>query len=474
MPLNITYFDKVKYSSQDFNDRFSDFFGSGILKSTDFPVTYPSTANMTLNIGIGTALINGYRINNDSVTTLTLNPSDSANSRIDIVQIGYTSTTDSSGLTTGDAVLEIKQGVAAATPVEPGADTNFIKLYAINVPANATSITSSNVTDKRSLVPLNIDGSQITFNGAQKTIAQDITAPLSPDDKDLWIDTSVDPNVLKRYDVTTTSWVKVTPTQASEVGSPPTTRKVSTGTGLTGGGDLSADRTISLDTTYLGTTSKAGLLQLVDSIASTDATKAATANSVKMALDWVTSFGLGGNAKTGMTDANTIAGTGFYEFVGSEANLPTLNGGVLIHVDRDTRPIQLAINYQYNTVYSRSYTGANGWTPWVTLLSDTPPSWTTMTLLNGWTRNDGGSPIPAYRKLPWNLIQIKGLIKGGTTGTICNLPAGYRPPITMAFPCGTTSGVSDNFYVQTDGSIVVTGTLPATVRFDGIIFPIDQ
>jgi phage minor structural protein len=38
------------------------------------------------------------------------------------------------------------------------------------------------------------------------------------DTRKLWIDTSAEPNVLKQYDVTQGRWVKVTPTQADEVG----------------------------------------------------------------------------------------------------------------------------------------------------------------------------------------------------------------------------------------------------------------
>lgn len=53
--------------------------------------------------------------------------------------------------------------------------------------------------------------------GAQKEIYKGTTAPTTPVDNDLWLDTSVTPNVLKRYDLTTTSWVKVTSTAASEI-----------------------------------------------------------------------------------------------------------------------------------------------------------------------------------------------------------------------------------------------------------------
>jgi phage minor structural protein len=47
------------------------------------------------------------------------------------------------------------------------------------------------------------------------------TPPYNPKVNDLWIDTSVTPNVLKRYDGS--AWVKITPTSASEVGAIDTT-----------------------------------------------------------------------------------------------------------------------------------------------------------------------------------------------------------------------------------------------------------
>lgn len=167
MSLSITFFDKIKYKSTDFISRDADFFGSGVVNLTDFPLTYPSPANMTVNVGQGTAYVNGYRVHNDANTiALTISTADTTNPRIDIIQVGYTSSLDGNGDTTGSPVIQVKQGVAQATPIEPGADPGFVKLYAINVAANVTSITSSNVTDRRSLVPLNVTGTQISMGGA--------------------------------------------------------------------------------------------------------------------------------------------------------------------------------------------------------------------------------------------------------------------------------------------------------------------
>lgn len=61
-----------------------------------------------------------------------------------------------------------------------------------------------------------------------------------------------------------------------------TSRTISTTSPLSGGGDLSADRTLSIAD---GTTSTKGAVQLEDSTSSTSTTKAATPNSVKGAYD---------------------------------------------------------------------------------------------------------------------------------------------------------------------------------------------
>ena len=65
-------------------------------------------------------------------------------------------------------------------------------------------------------------------------------------------------------------------------GKVPTSRTISTTAPLTGGGDLSANRTLAVSA---GSTSSAGVLQLTDSISSTSTTTAATPNAVKTAYD---------------------------------------------------------------------------------------------------------------------------------------------------------------------------------------------
>lgn len=66
-------------------------------------------------------------------------------------------------------------------------------------------------------------------------------------------------------------------------GKVPTSRTISTTAPLTGGGDLSANRTLAVSA---GSTSAAGVLQLTDSTSSTSTTTAATPNAVKTVYDF--------------------------------------------------------------------------------------------------------------------------------------------------------------------------------------------
>lgn len=161
MTLSITFYDDIKYDRLDFINRDLDFIGNGLVNTTDFPITYPATPNMTLQLGAGTAWVDGYRIHNDSnlIPPLTIPTADPSYPRIDIIQIGHDDINSTYSLV-------VKKGVAAASPVEPGADPGYFKLYAISVAANVTSITSANVTDRRALVPLNVSGTQISMAGA--------------------------------------------------------------------------------------------------------------------------------------------------------------------------------------------------------------------------------------------------------------------------------------------------------------------
>jgi hypothetical protein len=167
--MNISFYDGVKYTRTAFLNRDKDFFGNGVVQSTHFPTTLTGN-DMKINIGAGVAWVDGYRIENDTATIqLTVTASNPTLPRIDIIQIGHD---DVNSLPS----LVIKQGVASASPVEPGADIGYVKLYAISVGANVTKIISGNITDRRNLVPLNVSGTQISFAGAMSSTPTQVTS----------------------------------------------------------------------------------------------------------------------------------------------------------------------------------------------------------------------------------------------------------------------------------------------------------
>lgn len=91
---------------------------------------------------------------------------------------------------------------------------------------------------------------------------------------------------------------------------------------------LDSNALLPLSNLPTGSTSAQGILQLIDSITSTDTTKAATANAAKMVVDWVKGFGLGAFSKSlaSATDLNTISTNGFY-YAPSATNTPVAVNG---------------------------------------------------------------------------------------------------------------------------------------------------
>jgi hypothetical protein len=155
--ISSLWFDHIKYGKTAFKALASDFIGTGVLNLTDFAYTLPATPNMTINItGSGTAWSLGQRTYYDgaSAITLTFAAANASNPRIDLVEVGPIDTNSvviASGLNQNLGQIVIKEGTPAASPVQPTADSGYVPLYAVKVPANATSITVSDITDLRAL-----------------------------------------------------------------------------------------------------------------------------------------------------------------------------------------------------------------------------------------------------------------------------------------------------------------------------------
>jgi hypothetical protein len=126
---------------------------TGIVRSADLAVTAGSGLN--LNVAAGWAAILGnfqanmgtYMVYNDGATTATITTADATFPRIDVVCITVSDAAYSGSL--NQVAINVVKGTAASSPTVPSTPTNSIALAQIAVAANATSISSGNITDIR-------------------------------------------------------------------------------------------------------------------------------------------------------------------------------------------------------------------------------------------------------------------------------------------------------------------------------------
>jgi hypothetical protein len=164
----------------------SIFATTGIVGASSLAVTAQGTPNMTVNVASGWAAIVGTTQNNmgvytgynDATTVLTVTAANVTNPRIDLVCM-----TVNDAYYTGllnNVVLQVVAGTPAASPVAPTLPANSISLATIAVAANATSISSGNITDTRVATTTNIVSlaSYVTLTGTQTLTNKTLTSPV--------------------------------------------------------------------------------------------------------------------------------------------------------------------------------------------------------------------------------------------------------------------------------------------------------
>ena len=88
--------------------------------------------------------------------------------------------------------------------------------------------------------------------------------------------------------------------------------------------------------------------------------------------------------------------------------------------------------------------------------SKTQPSFTNVTLTNGWV---AGSSAPGYFKDEFDIVHLRGAIKSGTTSVAAFvLPSGNRPAVTCLFPVIDGSNLVAQCAIDASGNVVIWAT----------------
>ena len=119
-------------------------FHSGVCQNDD--LTLAPAGAMTAALGAGRALVNGYHYQNDSPLNLTFGYADGTLARIDAVMLRR-------NVNSRDIHAVVVPGTPAINPTAPActrdADAYDLCLYHVRIPAGATAITASMITDRR-------------------------------------------------------------------------------------------------------------------------------------------------------------------------------------------------------------------------------------------------------------------------------------------------------------------------------------
>jgi hypothetical protein len=154
----------------------------GPLGTAEYVVSAQGTPNMSVSVAAGRAWIPGtqvstisgqhfstqamYFVLNDAPATVTISTANATNPRIDVVYVAVQDAYYSGS--SNASVIGVVTGTPAASPVAPAVPSNAIALAQVAVAANATSITSGNVT--------NLTGQQAVVKGGTY-VGQSTTRP---------------------------------------------------------------------------------------------------------------------------------------------------------------------------------------------------------------------------------------------------------------------------------------------------------
>lgn len=148
-----TYGSQSEPDSRDFDWIAAGFEAQG--QRTGGAVTAQNVPNMTVDVALGTGTFNGTDFSWAHNAALTIAAADPSNPRLDLVVVSSAGS------------ISAITGTAASHPVFPDPGASVIVLAAVYVPANATTIATANIIDKR----LTISDQFLLANGARPLTA---------------------------------------------------------------------------------------------------------------------------------------------------------------------------------------------------------------------------------------------------------------------------------------------------------------
>lgn len=152
MSIRSGFFNSVNkdrlYDAEDLGNYFEGLISNGIFESIGNKLLVTSGTGMSVNVDTGRAFINCHWMTNDAILTLPLDAADVQYKRIDRIIVRL-DTSDS----VRDMNIYVLKGTNSLNPVAPPLtrtlSTYEICLADIYVDANVTSISQSNITDRR-------------------------------------------------------------------------------------------------------------------------------------------------------------------------------------------------------------------------------------------------------------------------------------------------------------------------------------
>lgn len=134
------------YLAEDFANYFASFVTNGVFEELGGKLDVVVDNGMSVIVKNGVAWINGYRYENDSDLSITLDSADGTQSRIDSIVVRL-------NITNREIKIHVKKGVLSTSPVTPTITRNNdiyeLQLATVRVPENTAVLTQSMITDTR-------------------------------------------------------------------------------------------------------------------------------------------------------------------------------------------------------------------------------------------------------------------------------------------------------------------------------------